>query len=97
MQKPVVTSRTRAVEAYFGDECFQLFESGNEQDLARAILELYEDPELRQRLVRRATEVNEPYRWVRQAKRYVELVEHLAAADTLRRSVPVAVDGAERA
>src|SRR5439155_1412169 len=28
MQKPVVTSRTRAVEAYFGDECFQLFESG---------------------------------------------------------------------
>jgi len=97
LRKPVVTSRTRAVEAYFGDECFQLFESGNEEDLARAILELYEDPELRQRLVQRATEINEPYRWVHQAKHYVELVERLAGADTLGWSLPVAADGAERA
>jgi glycosyltransferase involved in cell wall biosynthesis len=96
LRKPVVTSRTRAVEAYFGDECFQLFESGNEEDLARAILELYEDPELRERLVQRATEINEPYRWVHQAKHYVELVERLAGANTLGWSLPVAAEGAER-
>ena len=77
MRKPVVISRTRAVEAYFGDDCFQLFESGNERDLARAIAELYADPQRRERLVRRATEVNEPYRWVHQRTAYLATVERL--------------------
>ncbi|OLC04990.1 MAG: hypothetical protein AUI15_00350 [Actinobacteria bacterium 13_2_20CM_2_66_6] len=79
MRRPVVISRTRAVEAYFGNECFQLFESGNEEDLARAIYELYADPDLRSRLVRHATAVNEPYRWVHQAGRYVDIAERLIA------------------
>jgi glycosyltransferase involved in cell wall biosynthesis len=78
LRKPVVISRTRAVEAYFDDGCFQLFESGDERDLTRAIYELYADPDLRQRLVSRAAVVGEPYRWVHQAKRYVTLVEQLA-------------------
>jgi glycosyltransferase involved in cell wall biosynthesis len=90
MRKPVVLSRTRAVESYFGDECFQLFESGNEQDLARAIHELYLDPSLRERLVRRAAEVGEPYRWAHQRKLYVEIVERLACAGA-RRTRPSAV------
>jgi len=79
MRKPVVISRTRAVEAYFGTDCFRLFESGNEEDLARAIYELYADPDLRRRLVQHATAVNEPYRWVHQARRYVEIAERLIA------------------
>ena len=78
LRKPVIISRTRAVESYFGDECFQIFESGDVDDLARAIDTVYSDSELRRRLVRRALEVNEPYRWVHQAKRYVEIVEKLA-------------------
>lgn len=78
MRKPVIISRTRAVEAYFGDECFQMFESGNERDLARAIYELYADPDLRERLVRRATEVSEPYRWTYQRERYLAVAERLA-------------------
>ena len=79
MRRPVVISRTRAVEAYFGNECLQLFESGNDEDLARAIYALYADPDLRGRLVRHATTVNEPYRWVHQARRYVEIAERLIA------------------
>ena len=39
MRRPVV-SRTRAVEAYFPESCFALFESGDERDLARAIFDL---------------------------------------------------------
>jgi len=87
MRRPVVLSRTRAVESYFGDDCFQLFESGSEKDLARAILELYREPALRERLVRRASQVAEPYRWVHQGKRYVEIVERLAGARDARMSV----------
>jgi glycosyltransferase involved in cell wall biosynthesis len=79
LHKPVVISRTRAVEAYFGSECFQMFESGDERDLADAIYAVYADPSLRARLVDRATSRNESYRWVHQAKLYVEIVERLGA------------------
>jgi glycosyltransferase involved in cell wall biosynthesis len=93
MRRPVVLSRTRAVQAYFGDECFQLFESGNEQDLARAIYELYTDRSLGERLVRRAALVGEPYRWVHQRKHYVEIVERLACRGRAHESEPAAVRG----
>jgi glycosyltransferase involved in cell wall biosynthesis len=84
MSLPVVISRTRAVEEYFGDECFQLFESGDEHDLARAIYELYSDEMRRARLVRRATAVNEPYRWIHQRRRYVDIVRALIAGKPVR-------------
>jgi glycosyltransferase involved in cell wall biosynthesis len=79
LEKPVIISRTPAVEAYFGGECFQMFESGDEQGLAEAIYALYADPDLRARLVRRATAQGEPYRWVHQARRYVQIMERLGA------------------
>ncbi|HKY49729.1 MAG TPA: glycosyltransferase family 4 protein [Candidatus Limnocylindria bacterium] len=81
LRKPVIISRTRAVEHYFGRECFQLFESGDEHDLAAAIHAAYSDPARRAQLVRSATARNEPYRWVHQARRYVETVERLATRD----------------
>ena len=84
LKRPVLMSRTRAVDAYFGAECFQMFESGDEHGLARAIHELYADPDLRERLVRRATAVNDPYRWVHQRKRYVEIVERLISRTAAR-------------
>lgn len=77
LQKPVVISRTRAVEAYFGSECFQMFESGDERGLAEAIFAVYADPARRARLVKAATARGEPYRWVHQARRYVEIMERL--------------------
>jgi glycosyltransferase involved in cell wall biosynthesis len=80
MRKPAIVARTPAVEAYFDESCFQMFESRNEQDLARAIVELHADPDLRERLVRRASEVSEPYRWIHQRPRYLEVVERLVHA-----------------
>jgi len=93
MRKPVIISRTRAVQAYFGDDCFVMFESGDERDLARAITELYSDPLLRERLVRRATEVAEPYRWVHQRQRYLEIVDRLLPKAGARAQGPVVVAG----
>lgn len=87
LRKPVIISRTRAVEGYFGDGCFQLFESGDEHDLAEAIYAVYADRSLRERLVRNASARNEPYRWAHQARHYVAIVERLAArrGDAVRR------------
>jgi glycosyltransferase involved in cell wall biosynthesis len=81
MRKPAIVSRTSSVEAYFDESCFQMFTAGDERDLARAIRELHDDPELRHQLVSRATHVNEPYRWPQQRQRYQEIVRMLAFGD----------------
>ena len=80
LRKPIVMSRTRAVEAYFDEDCFQLFESGSEHDLARAIYELYAHPDIGRRIVAKAARVGEPYRWVHQAKTYLAVMEGLVPA-----------------
>jgi glycosyltransferase involved in cell wall biosynthesis len=77
MQKPAIVSRTRSVEAYFDDSCFEMFTAGDEVDLARAIRELHSDPQRRDRMVREASRRNEPYRWPHQRKRYQEIVRGL--------------------
>jgi glycosyltransferase involved in cell wall biosynthesis len=78
MRRPAIVSRTRAVEAYFGQGCFEMFESGDERDLARAVRALYRDRRLGERLVDRALEVSRPYRWSRQRRLYLDVVEELA-------------------
>ena len=70
MRKPLICSRTPAVEAYFDENCFQYFRAGDEHDLARAIRELYHEPELGERMVHHAAEVGEPYRWEHQRRVY---------------------------
>lgn len=78
MRTPAIVSRTRAVEAYFDDSCFQFFTADDEHDLARAIRELEANPELAERLVEHAAAVNEPYRWTHQQTIYRAVVEGLA-------------------
>ncbi len=77
MRRPVVVSRTRAVETYFDESCFALFESGDEHGLADAIRALYRDCQLRERLVQRAVEVSTPYAWEHQRRVYQEIVQCL--------------------
>jgi glycosyltransferase involved in cell wall biosynthesis len=78
MRRPAIVSRTRAVEAYFGDDAFALFEAGDDRDLARAIRALHADPGLGARLVARADEVSAPYRWEHQRRIYQRIVEEMA-------------------
>jgi len=80
MGKPVICSRTRSVEKYFDDACFQFFASGDEHDLARAIREFYHQPELAARMAHRAAEVNEPYRWEHQRRVYQAIATSLLEA-----------------
>ena len=77
MRRPAVISRTRSVQNYFDEGCFEYFDAADAADLARAIRELHSSPELAERLVERASEVNEPYRWVHQREVYRRSVESL--------------------
>lgn len=79
MRRPAIVSRTSSVERYFDGSCFQLFESDDPHDLARAIRELHADPSLGERLVRHVTEVQLPYRWPRQRERYQRIVASVLA------------------
>lgn len=78
MRTPAIASRTRSVEDYFGDDCFEMFESGDEHDLARAIRTLHEHPERQRQLVGTALAAAEGHRWPRQRENYLAVVERLA-------------------
>ncbi len=75
MRKPVVITRTRAVEEFFGsdDSCLKYFESENVEDLARCIYELYLDPKKRETMVRNAYEKFEKVRWEIMKEEYCSL------------------------
>ena len=81
MGKPVIVSRTRAVEEYFDESCFLMFMSGDERDLAAAMVRLAGDVTLRGQLAARAREANEPYRWPHQATRYIAVVNRYVGVD----------------
>ena len=77
LRRPVVVSRTRSVERAFDACSVELFESGDVEDLARAIRALHADPERRRKMAERAAQVAEPYRWVHQREVYLGVVERL--------------------
>ena len=91
MRKPALVSRTTAVEAYFGDDCFEMFESADATDLARAIRRLHGDTSRRAELVRNAAARNESYRWPHQRAHYLETVRQRIGWPALPpQSVPAA-------
>jgi glycosyltransferase involved in cell wall biosynthesis len=77
MKKPVICSRTPAVEAYFDEESFLYFTAGDDRDLARAIKRLYVEPDLGGRLVAHATAANDAYRWPRQREIFLSLMRQV--------------------
>ncbi len=81
MRRPVLNSRTRSVESYFDDDCFEYFESDDPRDLADAIRRLHADPQRREQLVARASETLEPYRWPRQREAYLAYIDRVLADD----------------
>lgn len=77
MKKPVVISRTTAVENFFGtdDSCLKYFESGNEKELAKCVVELYRNPEKRKSMTENAFKKFESVRWDIQKEDYCKLFQ----------------------
>lgn len=74
---PVIASRLPAVENTFDDSCVMFFESGNHEDLARCIVELYNHPEKRKELSENAYHRYEKIRWRKAKKIYLKVIEEL--------------------
>ncbi|HVN10716.1 MAG TPA: glycosyltransferase family 4 protein [Kineosporiaceae bacterium] len=77
MGLPSAVSRTRSITQTFDQDCFEYFESGNADDLARALRRLHADAGRRARLAEHARRAAEPYRWPRQRETYLAVVDGL--------------------
>lgn len=76
-KKPVISSRLGAIEESFDDSCVMFFEPGNHEDLARCIMELYQDPTRQRYLAENAYRRFEPICWKETKKTYLKVVNNL--------------------
>ena len=74
---PTIASALAAIKAHFHNNSVMFFEAGNEKDLARCILELYQNPAKRKSLVANASKIYEKYRWPKMKKGYLKVYEDL--------------------
>jgi glycosyltransferase involved in cell wall biosynthesis len=74
---PGIISRLRAVEAYFDEDSLYFFEPGDAESLAQAILDLYQHPDKRRRLVENSQRLYKQYKWERQKEIYLSVYREL--------------------
>jgi glycosyltransferase involved in cell wall biosynthesis len=74
---PVVVSGTKIDRFYFNDSLVRFFESGNPDALADAIVEVFQNDELRRNLVANALAYAGRNSWQRCKGDYLELVDSL--------------------
>jgi glycosyltransferase involved in cell wall biosynthesis len=86
MDKPVVASRLPTVERYFDADTLALYEPGDPESLASAILRLVDGPAERRARVRRTRRRVEELSWTRQAEAYLGVVGRMVADPGSRRS-----------
>jgi glycosyltransferase involved in cell wall biosynthesis len=81
---PVICTRTWTLEAYFEDRMVSYFRSGDLQDLAGKIRELYWNPKKRMDICTHAERFNWEYNWEQHKILYFNLVDDLCRAGKLQ-------------
>jgi len=82
---PLIVAATKIDRYYFNDSLVRFFRSGDEDDLAEAILELIQDPELRQRLAKNGLQFANQYDWESNKDRYLDIVDLLVPSEAAAR------------
>jgi glycosyltransferase involved in cell wall biosynthesis len=77
MGVPVIVSDTQIDRYYFDDSVVKFFRGGDEEDLARCMLDLIEHPEKRKQLAAEATPFVEKMDWTAKKHEYLDLVDEL--------------------
>jgi glycosyltransferase involved in cell wall biosynthesis len=75
--KPVISSRTEAIQAYFDDSMIQYFTPGSIEELTENIYHLYKNPDMREQLIRNADRFNREYSWEKQKLLYFQMIDQL--------------------
>jgi glycosyltransferase involved in cell wall biosynthesis len=80
MGKPIIVARLKAIRHYFSEEALAYFQPNMPADLAKQMVRLYRDQELRHRLVERAKLEYAPISWEVMRQRYLALIEDVTRA-----------------
>jgi glycosyltransferase involved in cell wall biosynthesis/peptidoglycan/xylan/chitin deacetylase (PgdA/CDA1 family) len=75
---PVVVSRTKIDAFYFEEGVVHFFRSGDSQEMAKAMLDVINDPDLRESLVKRGYEYVERNGWAHKKREYLDLIDSLS-------------------
>jgi glycosyltransferase involved in cell wall biosynthesis len=81
MNVPVIIPDTKVDKYYFDDSVVQFFRAGDEDDLAKRMLELISDPGRRQMQAERASRFVASIDWDAKQHEYLSLVDQLAATE----------------
>ena len=77
MRVPVIVSDTRIDQYYFDNSLVRFFKGGDEDDLARCMLDLIQHPEKRRALVENASQFINKNDWNVKKEEYLDLVDRL--------------------
>jgi glycosyltransferase involved in cell wall biosynthesis len=91
---PAIAPRLKTVEYYFDNNSVRFFEPGNVADLAEAIEQLYQSPELRRSYAENAHEVVDRISWQNQREEFYRAIDSILPAR--ENATPVLVRDAKR-
>jgi glycosyltransferase involved in cell wall biosynthesis len=77
---PVIVADTLVDKYYFDDSVVYFFQAGNEDDLARRMLEMIQNPERRRAQTEKATRFVNKNDWTAKQHEYLELVDGMVAS-----------------
>jgi len=78
MHRPIIASDTIAMRSMFRPESVAFCDSSSPESFAEAMIDLYQHPEKRTRMIANAAADYEPYRWELMAERYQQLLVSLS-------------------
>jgi glycosyltransferase involved in cell wall biosynthesis len=78
---PVIVSRTKVDRYYFNDSIVRFFEAGNPDALAREMVALLRDDELRRRMTAQASKYAATHCWQNRKGDYLRLVDSLCGTE----------------
>jgi glycosyltransferase involved in cell wall biosynthesis len=90
---PVVVSRTKVDTFYFEEGIVHFFRSGDSQDMARAMLDVIRDRNLRESLAARGYEYVVRHGWDQKKKEYLDLIDSLSTELFLDVEPPPSLSG----
>jgi glycosyltransferase involved in cell wall biosynthesis len=79
LKKPVLASRLKTIRHYFSEEAITYFEPNSVSDLARQMVYIYRNKEIRMERAMRALQEYEPINWAVMKERYLKLIKDLAS------------------
>jgi glycosyltransferase involved in cell wall biosynthesis len=83
--KPVIAPRTCGIQDYFGPDSLYFFESGNAEELAQKIEEVYSHPERAVETAQRGQQVYLAHNWREERQTLVNVISDLLTRDPERR------------